>query len=139
MRPFEPSTHPAVDWICVLICWGLLGGIIYFGFATYSTLRAQEHHHRHHADYQNWINKAGEGCCNNQDCGEIKEGDERSSNGFLEVRVEGQWCPILSKHYLKSGNVPNASTSHVCVWHPASKPGLGPCARLLCYQPQPGI
>lgn len=97
----------------------------------------QENHHRHHANYQNWVNKANEGCCNNQDCGELDEKNERTTNGFLEVFIEGQWCPVLAKHYLKNGNVPNASTSHVCVWSEAMRPGLSPCERLLCYQPRP--
>ena len=100
-------------------------------------LKAQHNHHHHHADYQGWVNKANEGCCNNQDCGELRDVDERTSSGFLEVRIEGQWCPILSKHYLRSGNVPDASTAHVCAWLPHAKPGVGPCERLLCYQPKP--
>jgi hypothetical protein len=106
--------------------------------------RGQEHHHardghaQFHANYQGWINQAGQGCCNNQDCAPLADADERTSRGFLEVRVEGQWCPILSKHYLRKGNVPDASTAHVCAWLPGAQPG-GPCERLLCYQPKPGI
>lgn len=106
--------------------------------ASYKPVRAQQNHHHHHSDYQNWVNKKGEGCCNNQDCGEVPDGAERETKGSLEVHVEGQWCPVLPHHYLRQGNVPNADRSHVCVWHPASRPDLPhPCQRLLCYQPRP--
>ena len=99
-------------------------------------VRARDHA-TFHASYMGWINKDGEGCCNNQDCSPIADADERSVGGQLEVRIEGQWCPVLAKHYLSKGNVPNASVSHVCAWLPNAKPHLGPCERLLCYQPKP--
>jgi hypothetical protein len=99
---------------------------------------AQEHHQRNHSDYQGWYNKNKEGCCNNQDCGELGAQHERTRNGKLEVQIEGAWCPILPHHYLSRGNVPNALVSHVCVWRPEAQPHLPhPCQRLLCYQPRP--
>jgi hypothetical protein len=39
---------------------------------------AQEHHERHHAYYQGWMNKAHFGCCNDQDCGELADENERT-------------------------------------------------------------
>ncbi len=99
---------------------------------------AQHNHAQHHAFYQNWTNKQGMGCCNDQDCGELADADERIEGARLSVRIEGTWCPVLPQHYLKSGNVPNASVSHVCV-QKQIVPGRGsPCDRLLCYQPKPG-
>lgn len=103
-----------------------------------TTARAQHHHERHHANYQNWINKLDKGCCNNEDCGELADGNERTDGGVLAVRIEGEWCPVLPHHYLKQGNVPDASTSHVCVQKPSAAGPASPCARLLCYQPKPG-
>lgn len=100
---------------------------------------AQQHHHVHHAHYQNWVNKADKGCCNNQDCGELADTDERTSRGFQEVRVEGEWCPVEPQHYLKTGNVPNAAVAHVCVLKPSPVEPKPVCDRLLCYQPKPGI
>ena len=94
----------------------------------------QHNHAQHHDHYSGWVNQDGKGCCNNQDCGQLGEDDERTSNGKLEVRVEGQWCPVLSVHYLKSGNVPNASVAHVCVLKYGNG---GPCERFICYQPRP--
>lgn len=99
---------------------------------------AQSHHGRHHAFYQNWINKADKGCCNDQDCGELAENDERTIGDRVEVLVEGTtWCPVEPHHYLKRGNAPNWATAHVCVrkWRQPDEPA---CARLLCYQPKPG-
>lgn len=102
---------------------------------------AQENHALHHASYENWVNQQERGCCNDMDCGELRDDDERTSAGIVEVRVEGQWCPVKPWMYLKRGNAPNWSTSHVCVIRPyrgddADEP-LPPCQRLICYQPKP--
>jgi hypothetical protein len=99
--------------------------------------RAAEHH-RHHAFYQNWINKLDKGCCNNQDCGELAEENERVAAGGVEVRIEGEWCAVQPFHYLKRGNAPDWSTAHVCVAKHMPD-GTPACQRLLCYQPKPGI
>jgi len=97
----------------------------------------QSNHDRHHVHYQGWFNKLDTNCCNDQDCGELGEDDERTDGGRLIVKIEGTWCPVLSHHYLKRGNVPNASVAHVCV-NKTKLPGQTPCDRLLCYQPRPG-
>jgi hypothetical protein len=96
----------------------------------------QHNHAQHHAHYKSWVNKDGKGCCNNDDCGSLKEADERSSGGTIEVRIDGQWCAVQSRHYLKTGNAPDWTTSHVCV-DKYPKPGQSMCDRLLCYQPRP--
>jgi hypothetical protein len=100
-------------------------------------------HAQHHASYQSWVNRNGHGCCNDTDCREIGAGEEREQHGALEVLIHGvgaargqvAWCPVLSHHYLKAGNVPNASVSHVCVtgYYGATTP----CTQFICYQPQP--
>ncbi len=100
---------------------------------------AQHNHHQHHAFYQNWVNKQNRGCCNDQDCGELRAENERITlAGTVEVRIEGEWCPVLSGHYLKKGNAPDWSTSHVCVQKQSVIGGVPVCQRLLCYQPKPG-
>jgi hypothetical protein len=122
--------------IALIAIGGALVALIPLGMIV-GTVKALDHA-TFHASYMGWINKDGEGCCNNQDCSPIDDADERrNDNNELEVRVEGQWCPVLSKHYLSKGNVPDSSVSHVCAWLPAAKPHLGPCERLLCYQPKP--
>ena len=102
-------------------------------------VQAQEHHQMHHAYYQNWVNKQDKGCCNNQDCGELREENERSTATGVEVRIDGQWCPVQEWHYLKRGNAPNWAMSHVCVTKNYSGLKTSACDRLLCYQPKPGI
>jgi hypothetical protein len=110
--------------------------VILVGLLAIGKALAQHNHAQHHAHYKSWVNKDGKGCCNNDDCGSLKESDERSSGGIIEVRIDGQWCAVQSRHYLKTGNAPDWTTSHVCVdKHP--KPGQSMCDRLLCYQPKP--
>lgn len=92
-----------------------------------------------HDIYHSWINKAGQGCCNNLDCRPLADGDERQTAAGVEVRVEGQWCPVLAHHYLQKGNAPDWSSSHVCVQRPYVPGATSACSRLLCYQPRPGI
>lgn len=98
-----------------------------------------------HDIYTGWINNEHKGCCNNQDCKSIPEAWERVTNGILEIYVQGvgvakgqfEWCPVLKKHYLSSGNVPNASVSHYCIsdFYGATTP----CSQFICYQPKPLI
>lgn len=134
---FEPTTHPVTEWliafaaICAISVCAMLAFMI--------VAHAQDHHRRHHAHYQNWVNKADKGCCNDQDCGELTDDNERTSRGMREVRIEGEWCPVLAQHYLKTGNVPDASVAHVCVLKQAPVDPKPVCERLLCYQPKPGI
>lgn len=102
-----------------------------------ASAQAQDNHEHHHANYNSWVNKQDKGCCNNQDCGELADENERSTAAGVEVKIEGEWCPVQSWHYLKRGNAPDWTTSHVCVQKNVMM--LSPCARLLCYQPKPGI
>lgn len=107
-------------------------------FYTLAAARAQHDHAQHHAFYQNWENKDGKGCCNNQDCGTLAAENERERDGRIEVRVEGEWCRVEPRHYLRTGNAPDWSSAHVCVRR--NFKGVvpqHPCARLLCYQPKP--
>lgn len=110
----------------------------------FGTEAGGRHNHAHHHDvYQGWENGLDQGCCNDQDCGQLPDADERTDAGKLEVRIEGEWCPVLPHHYLKKGNVPNASVAHVCVLKPivddysGAPDPRGPCERFICYQPRP--
>lgn len=98
---------------------------------------AQHNHTEGHTHYENWVNGSDRGCCNDQDCGTLANEDERTVAGKLEVRVEGEWCPVLSWMYLKKGNAPNWQTAHVCVLRDKTYNPLPVCARLICYQPRP--
>lgn len=153
IAPMKPIEKPLLleDGQCAVqrAAWIVLGFALSFVGATVIALLwvlyvffpwpalAQHHHHQHHAFYQGWINIDGQGCCNDRDCADLASGDERESGGVLEVRVEGEWCPVEPRHYLKKGNVPNAAVSHACVIPQKVQPALGACARFICYQPQP--
>jgi hypothetical protein len=94
-----------------------------------------------HVNYSNWKNNADRGCCNDHDCRPISDADVVMSTK-TEVRVEGEWCPVLPQHYLKTGNAPDWSSAHVCVQKTfingvEIKPPGSPCRRLLCFQPKP--
>ena len=64
---------------------------------------AQKNHAAGHASYMSWVNGNGHGCCNNQDCGALADGQEQEINGRLHVFVRGvgvakgqsEWCPVL--------------------------------------------
>jgi hypothetical protein len=131
----------------VLLALALAGVLLFVLFALaagYRPALAQPHHthDHHHASYQSWENSAGKGCCNDTDCREIADEEERERGGELEVLIEGvgaargqvAWCPVLPHHYLKRGNVPNAAVSHVCV--SAFYGATTPCTQFICYQPK---
>lgn len=101
--------------------------------------RALPQHWQFHHHYQGWVNRDNKGCCNNQHCRPLSEYEERMDGGTIEVRIEGVWCPVLERHYLSKGNVPDASTAHVCAWgaNDFGWQGKSPCERLLCFQPRP--
>ena len=115
-----------------------IGIIVITLFLIYPLAHAQSNHAQYHdLYYKGWINKRGAGCCNNQDCSRLSDDDERTSQGLLEVRVQGTWCQIQPHHYLLKGNVPDASTAHVCVQKNVVPNAVPPCDRILCYQPKP--
>lgn len=122
--------HINLLWIVALVC------------AIATPAAAQHNHAAGHAFYQGWVNQKDGGCCDDHDCGALRDEDEREAGGKLEVRIEGQWCPVLPHHYLKKGNAPNWQTAHVCVrpLYPnedGTPDETPPCERLLCFQPKP--
>lgn len=98
---------------------------------------AQHNHDYGHSVYQSWVNKAGFGCCDGRDCGSLADSDERTDGNKIEVRVEGVWCQVMTNHYLRRGNAPDWSTSHICVGPRLPSSTSNPCDRLRCYQPRP--
>ena len=89
---------------------------------------------RQSVNYSNWVNRAGKGCCNNQDCRPIADSDVQLSP-VLKVRIGGRWCQVKREHYLRTGNAANWQSNHVCI-RPYGD-GSDPCSRLLCFQPKP--
>lgn len=118
----------------------ILAGVLIGGSAQAQVqFRPHDGHARFHSTYRDWINGQDRGCCNDQDCAPLAAEDERERPAGIEVRIEGRWCPVKPFHYLKRGNAPDWSTSHVCVQKQQSwMTPKNPCDRLLCYQPKPG-
>lgn len=123
------------EWIAAAILVGSIG-ILIFIIAKQARAEHNHDHHRFHAFYQDWINKAGAGCCNDRDCSTIADSNVKDIGGSTHVRIEASWCPVLTKHYLSKGNSPNWDSAHVCV-QPKGESDLSPCERLLCFQPRP--
>jgi hypothetical protein len=94
-----------------------------------------------HDGYQDWVNRRGQGCCNDRDCRPLRAEHLRVERGRLEALVRGvgsaagqiEWCPIEAHHYLRRGNAPDPSSAHICVT--AHYGGKSPCAQLVCFQP----
>lgn len=108
---------------------GVIAAMLLFALSV-GLVRAE---HKHGHDYYNsWVNKNGTGCCNDRDCDEVQD---RVVKDVVEVKIEGEWCPVYSWMYLTKGNAPNWDTAHACVM---PKDGRSPCARLMCFQPKPG-
>ena len=96
---------------------------------------------RAHDGYRNWVNRNGQGCCNNTDCAPLPDGAVRTIDGRMHAFIRGKgiatgqsaWCPVLPHHYLKSGNAPDGSSYHACVY--AGYGGQTPCEQFICFQP----
>ena len=102
-------------------------------FATESV--AQHNHAQGHNDYAAWASKKASNCCNNMDCGELRDDEWRETAEGTQVKISGQWCPVLPEHFVIRGQSPDWSKAHVCV-QPDVKYSTGrktPCERLLCF------
>lgn len=94
-----------------------------------------------HDGYQDWINRRGQGCCNDRDCRPLPADELRVIDGVLHVYARGvgvasgqsDWCPVLRHHYLSRGNAPDPSTAHACI--SAYYGGSTPCEQFICFQP----
>ena len=118
--------------------WAMLGvAILILVIFTASLALAQHNHSAGHAQYSKWTNQNGAMCCNNADCGTLAPEEEKQEDGKLLVKIEGQWCEVKPHMYLKTGNAPDWSSSHVCVWPDYEGRGQSACSRLMCYQPRP--
>jgi hypothetical protein len=99
---------------------------------------AQHNHGAGHGEYQGWASGVTPNCCDNRDCGALKETEHRQTATGPQILIDGEWCPVLRQHYLTKGRSPDWSTPHACIRikHPAATPG---CDRLLCYTPAGGF
>jgi hypothetical protein len=101
--------------------------------------QAQHNHSAGHSDYLNWASRKISNCCDNRDCGALKEGEVRETSSGPEVKIAGQWCPVLREHYIIKGKSPDWSVAHACIGNSSYHETLPPCERLLCYSAPGGF
>ncbi len=98
--------------------------------AALSSARAQENHAKGHNDYEGWSSQSTGNCCNNQDCGELKEEEWRENENGTEILIKGEWCPVKKEHFIITGKSPDATHAHACIQYKNYKPT---CEQLLCF------
>lgn len=100
---------------------------------------AQDHHSEGHADYSSWASKKTSNCCNNQDCGQLKDAEWKEDAEGTHVLILGKWCPVLSEHWITKGNSPDWEHAHACVNKNVNFIPVDVCERLLCFTPIPKV
>lgn len=105
-----------------------LAGLIIVG----CTIRAhgQHNHAAGHGDYKDWASQRVGNCCDNRDCGTLKDDEVREGVNGPEVKISDQWCPVLQIHFLIRGKSPDWNVAHACVSRNHTLPS---CERLLCF------
>jgi hypothetical protein len=99
---------------------------------------AQHNHGAGHSDYQGWASQLVGNCCDNRDCGSLKQTEHRETETGPQVLIDGEWCPVLKQHYVIRGKSPNWETPHACI-RIKSPYSPGGCERLLCYMGAGGL
>jgi hypothetical protein len=112
---------------------------LWAAFLLAAPVFAQHNHSDHHDVYRTWKSpRAPQSCCNEQDCSGIDDSEVRQTAAGTQVRIDGEWCPVLSMHYLipGSGKSPDWAVNHACV---RKYSAASPCERLLCFMPKGGF
>lgn len=117
----------------VWLAWVL--GAIVFALAIAQS-RAQHNHAAGHGDYLNWSSRKVQNCCDNRDCGALTDDEVQETPNGTQVRIAGEWCPVLGMHYLTRGKSPDWNVAHACV---SQNTYAQPCERLLCFTGKGGF
>lgn len=113
-----------------------------------TTARAQHNHAAGHSDYKDWASERTDNCCDDRDCGALEDGEWRESAAGTEVKIEGQWCPVLRQHWIKRGRSPDWNKAHACIQHRSGtmcddgacyEDERNPCELLLCFSGKGGF
>jgi hypothetical protein len=108
----------------------------FFGAMYAVPIYAQHNHERGHNDYKGWSSGKTPNCCDNQDCGALKDDEVRQTDSGTEVLISGEWCPVLRQHWTKPGaRSPDWNTAHACI----RKSSPTNCERLLCFMGKGGF
>jgi hypothetical protein len=134
--PRNPHSHSncrgATYWIAV--CLGaLLAGM------QPDAAFAQHDHARGHSEYQSWASKKTSNCCDDKDCGVLRDDDVRETPAGAEVKVLGKWCPVQPEHFIIKGKSPDWNKPHACVNRDFRTSYGDDCDRLLCYSGKGGV
>lgn len=100
---------------------------------------AQHNHDRGHNDYLDWASRLTGNCCSDKDCGSLKDDEIRETETGTEIKIGGEWCPVLPMHRIIRGKSPDWSVSHACVRPQQYFPDVRPCDRLLCFTGRGGF
>ena len=111
----------------------LAGLAVVLTCASATAALSQHNHERGHDDYIAWSSGKTGNCCNNDDCGSLHKDEIRDTASGVEVKIVGQWCPVLREHFIVKGKSPDWNTAHACVGKGEYWLSLPPCERLLCY------
>jgi hypothetical protein len=116
----------------------ILGVFLFFVFGLMPAV-AQHNHGEGHHDYLTWSSTKTDNCCNNQDCGELKDDEWRETNTGIEIKIAEQWCPVRQEHFIIRGKSPDWSKAHACIQADVnfSTGRKSPCERLLCFAATP--
>ena len=74
-------------------------------FTTQAT--AQHNHAEGHNEYATWASQKANNCCNNMDCGVLNDDEWRETSEGTQVKISGQWCPVLPEHFIIRGKSPD--------------------------------
>ena len=111
-----------------------------FAYTTFVGLAyGEDRHAQGHVDYSTWASKKTGNCCSNQDCHYLNDEEWQENDTGTQVRIEGQWCPVLSEHWLVEGRSPDWEHAHACISPKYPGNTQSPCERLLCFTPRPKV
>lgn len=118
--------------------WQTLLGVLLVLLVTFPAW-PQHDHAQGHNEYQNWASKKTGNCCNNDDCGVLKDEEIRETTTGPEVAIDGLWCPVRPEHYIIRGKSPDWNKPHACIGKKSATYPVPPCERLLCYSGRGGV
>lgn len=100
---------------------------------------AQHDHARGHQAYRDWASKKTGNCCDDKDCGVLRDDQVRETETGPQVRVRGKWCAVRAEHFLIRGKSPDWNKPHACINHDFRTTYADDCERLLCYSGRGGV
>jgi hypothetical protein len=133
--------HTIIGWAVAIAVWMAGVSIFVAGWllATGIVVWAQHNHARGHNDYLGWSSGKINNCCNNDDCGTLKDDEVRETATGTQVLIAGEWCPVLREHYITRGKSPDWNATHACVGKTPYYTAMPPCERLLCFSGKGGV